>query len=83
MIPIATRTIFDNDTLYSIRYDIDWESVAIEESGLSRTGLTRIADYVRTGIETDGAHHKQWCLMQIAKVLELQGIDTLDEGTAP
>ena len=44
---------------------------------------SRIAEYVRTGIETDGAHHKQWCLMQIAKVLELQGIDTLDEGTAP
>ena len=43
----------------------------------------RIADYVRIGIETDGAHHKQWCLMQIAKELELQGIDTLDEGTAP
>ena len=41
--------------------------------------MTRIADLVRDAVITDGAHHKQWYLEQIAQRLELS-LPEHDEG---
>ena len=41
--------------------------------------MTRVADLVRDAVITDGGHHKQWYLEQIAQRLELSLPDH-DEG---
>jgi hypothetical protein len=45
-----------------------------------RRCLERIAEYVRLGGETDGAHHKQWAL---AKIGLYCGVSLEDEGIEP
>jgi hypothetical protein len=40
---------------------------------------------VRLGLTTDGAHHKQWCLQEIADLLSIdlpEGYEA-EEGSAP
>ena len=44
---------------------------------------------IETGIHTDGAHHKQWCLMQILKLVNpehydyVRSFEVVDEGIEP
>lgn len=44
--------------------------------------MTKVADLVRDAVITDGEHHKQWYLEQIAERLELSLPDHRD-GIAP
>ncbi len=44
--------------------------------------MTRVADLVRDAVITDGAHHKQWYLEQIAEKLELS-LPEHEAGIAP
>ena len=41
-----------------------------------------LVELLQMGIETDGGHHKQWCLVQVAKILGVPFV-TDDEGIAP
>ena len=47
----------------------------------------KIRSLVYLGLTTDGAHHKQWCLYRIGKLLRMNLTyddgDPLDEGIAP
>jgi hypothetical protein len=44
-----------------------------------------VAELIRGGLTTDGAHHKQWYLEQIAELLGIPLTQELDyeEGIAP
>ena len=46
-----------------------------------------IAEFVYEGLMTDGAHHKQWYLAQIGKLIGMEMIDEwgdpIDEGIVP
>ncbi len=44
--------------------------------------MNDLADLVIAGLNTDGAHHKQWYLYQIAELLGLE-LEECDEGIAP
>lgn len=47
--------------------------------------IERVKNLISEGLCTDGGHHKQWYLEQIAKELwiEVPGLDIRDEGIAP
>jgi hypothetical protein len=50
-------------------------------TGKEAAKLTKL---VTDGLQEDGAHHKQWYLEQIAKLLEIDLKEvTYDEGVAP
>lgn len=55
----------------------------------NETIMNQISDYVKEGLITDGGHHKQFYLYQIAKVilsdndLELLNNEINDCGTPP
>ena len=51
---------------------------------LSRDEFGRLYNLIAIGLSTDGAHHKQWCLLEIAKELGIS-IDPgeYDEGITP
>ncbi len=42
-----------------------------------------LEDLVYMGIYTDGEHHKQWALVQIAKLMGIEVPEEVDEGIAP
>jgi len=44
--------------------------------------LDLVVDYVKKALFTDGEHHKQWYLYQIAKLLNIK-INDVDKGIAP
>lgn len=44
--------------------------------------VDKIEKLVLEALETDGAHHKQWFLAEIAKALQID-LDDVDEGVAP
>jgi hypothetical protein len=56
--------------------------VVDETSQSEQTRQQQLASYVQAALHTDGAHHKQWYLHQIAEAL---GIATggADPGIAP
>jgi hypothetical protein len=39
--------------------------------------------FLRLGIYTDGDHHKQWCLVQVARILGVKMDEQHEEGIAP
>jgi len=47
--------------------------------------MRRVAELLEEGLCTDGGHHKQWYLEEIAKELsiEVPGIEQREEGIAP
>ncbi len=49
---------------------------------LTGKDIAKVLELVQEGIETDGGHHKQWFLVEIAKVLGIPYV-TDDEGLAP
>lgn len=38
---------------------------------------------IRLGLETQGSHHKQYCLYKAAKLLKLNIAEDIDKGIAP
>lgn len=55
---------------------------------MNRDKLEQLIEYVEEDCFTDGSHHKQWYLFQIAKILHNEGlldidINDVDEGIAP
>jgi len=44
--------------------------------------LMKIRELCEMGISTDGEHHKQWCLVEIGKLVGVD-IEIEDEGIAP
>jgi len=45
--------------------------------------IVKIKSLVEEGIFTKGAHHKQWYLEQIAKILDLKIVNIYDRGIEP
>lgn len=47
--------------------------------------LDKVEKLIRDGLHTDGGHHKQWYLEQIAETLniDLSNEEQWDEGVAP
>ncbi len=43
----------------------------------------KLEEYVKEGLEIDGAQHKQWYLYQIADLLNLNISEDLDPGVEP
>jgi hypothetical protein len=44
--------------------------------------LAKIRDFAKEGAKTDGGHHKQWYLYEIAKTLGAD-LNDVDKGVAP
>lgn len=61
----------------------------VEASTFLATQVEKVVDAIMLGIATDGAHQKQWCLVQAmeklypAKLTPLREAGALDEGIAP
>ena len=46
--------------------------------------LSKLIELLELGLTTDGGHHKQWALVEIAELFEIQVDQELkDEGIAP
>lgn len=45
--------------------------------------LGKIGELVKEGLETDGGHHKQWYLYEIARGLDVDILKDTDEGVEP
>jgi len=51
---------------------------------LTQNAANEIENFVLDALETDGAHHKQWYLEEIAKMLEIDLSNSEhDKGLAP
>lgn len=54
----------------------------IQAKDLTERQKAELENLVRDAVVTDGAHHKQWYLMQIAEMLDIQ-VPLGDGGIAP
>ena len=53
--------------------------VIMHREGVGLVGVPRIVDILCDAVTTDGAHHKQWYLEQIAEIMEV-ALPEHDEG---
>lgn len=61
---------------------LTWDNQKSIEVKIQELINNRVEDYILEGIQTDGSHHKQWTLYEVAKQLGIKVPDDV-EGEDP